>query len=85
MPVLVGSGVAELVLALALIGLGRWGARNADRLVPVALPSDERASRGHALLIGSRVCVGAGLLLAAFAAGSVVAALVGAVPTLTPQ
>lgn len=85
MGALVGAGLAQLGLGCALAALGRWGARRAPGLVPVALPAEERERRSHALVVGGRVCVVAGVLLAAFAVVVVGAALAGVGPSLTPR
>ncbi|PXY20629.1 hypothetical protein BA062_32475 [Prauserella flavalba] len=49
------SGVALLTMAGALVLLGRWGRRNANR-VPPWLSSRERERRSRTMRRGARAC-----------------------------
>lgn len=58
------NAVALVFLAVSLHSLGIWGRRNAQRLVPAALPSRQRLGQERVLRRGAWAChVAAGVLL----------------------
>lgn len=79
------AAVAQLLLGAGLFWLGRWGRLSADSLAPSRMHEDEHKIRADAIARGGLFCQGAGMLLLLFAIVTVVAASLGAAPTLRPQ
>lgn len=53
-------------VAVAFIGLGRWGMRNLDELVPVRGSAEKQGKDLRSLRRGARSCLVLGVLFAAF-------------------
>lgn len=66
------TAIPMLALAVALVLLGRWGRRHADRLVPAGLSADERARRARVLRRGAVVSYVVAAVFVAFSIAAVV-------------
>lgn len=53
---MVPAVLSQLVLGLALLGVGLWARRSVDRLVPAHLDQDERRRRRRMMLRGAWAC-----------------------------